>query len=34
MSIRPRQMHADGQLSLEDALKRPSFWYSVPERNE
>jgi hypothetical protein len=27
-------MYAEGQLSLEDALKRPGFWYSVPERNE
>lgn len=33
-TLNPRGMLAEGELSLKQALERPGFWYSVPEKNE
>jgi hypothetical protein len=32
--LRPRGMLTSGELTLDQALARPGFWYGMPERNE
>lgn len=31
---RPRELYASGELSMDQALKRPGLWDSVPNKNE